>query len=64
MEKHQWIETLGISAMATDSRGVVIDMNQEAVCTFAGDGGLDLIGKNLADDQYFRDGYRCKRQCH
>jgi hypothetical protein len=49
MEKHQWIETIGISAMATDSHGNVIDMNQEAVRTFEDDGGLALIGKNLAD---------------
>ncbi len=49
MEKHQWIETLGISAMATDSQGEVIDMNREAARTFEEDGGLDLIGKNLAD---------------
>jgi transcriptional regulator with PAS, ATPase and Fis domain len=49
MEKHLWIETIGISAMATDSRGDVIDMNQEAVRVFEEDGGLNLMGKNLAD---------------
>ena len=49
MEKHQWVETIGISTMAMDSRGDVIDMNREAVRVFEEDGGLDLMGKNLAD---------------
>jgi transcriptional regulator with PAS, ATPase and Fis domain len=49
MEKHLWVETIGISVMATDSRGNVIDMNKEAARVFEEDGGLALMGKNLAD---------------
>ena len=49
MENHQWIETINITAIATDASGDVIDMNAEAVKTFESDGGRQLMGKNLAD---------------
>lgn len=49
MNNHQWIETINISAMATDASGNVIDMNAAADATFETDGGRGLMGKNLAD---------------
>jgi hypothetical protein len=49
MDNHQWIETINISAMATDINGYVIDMNNAAVETFEIDGGRQLLGKNLAE---------------
>jgi transcriptional regulator with PAS, ATPase and Fis domain len=49
MDNHQWVETINISAMATDSSGDVIDMNAAAAEIFKGDGGRNLMGKNLAD---------------
>ena len=49
MEKHEWIESIGISIMATNVRGEIIDMNAFAAETFQSDGGRELLGKNLAD---------------
>jgi transcriptional regulator with PAS, ATPase and Fis domain len=49
MQKHEWVDTINISAMVMDAQGVIIEMNEAAVETFESDGGRDLLGKNLYD---------------
>lgn len=44
-----WAEQFNASITVCDTQGIIIYMNQQAVATFAKDGGANLIGRNLLD---------------
>jgi transcriptional regulator with PAS, ATPase and Fis domain len=44
-----WIKEFPGAVTVCDPDGIIIEMNDEAVKTFAEDGGLSLIGKNVLD---------------
>lgn len=46
---HEWIKTVPFAVTVCDKHGIITEMNDKAGETFAKDGGLNLIGKNLFD---------------
>jgi len=42
-----WIEEFPCAVTVCDRDGTIIEMNQRSAATFAADGGLGLIGKNV-----------------
>lgn len=48
-QKHAWIEEFPAAVTVTDAQGIILEMNDKAVETFAADGGLGLIGTNVLD---------------
>lgn len=46
---HEWINEFPAAITVCDLEGIVIEMNDKAISTFASDGGAELIGKNLYD---------------
>jgi len=44
-----WAAELGAAVMVCDERGVILSMNQKAARTYARDGGMDLVGRNVLD---------------
>ena len=46
---HSWIKEFPGAVTVCDPDGIILDMNDKAAKTFADDGGLALIGKNLFD---------------
>jgi hypothetical protein len=47
--EHAWLKEFPGAVTVCDAGGIVLEMNDKAVKTFEGDGGLALIGKNLLD---------------
>ena len=46
---HEWIKEFPAAITVCDCEGIIIEMNDKAIATFASDGGAELIGKNLYD---------------
>lgn len=49
MAENIWFKEFPGAITITDAKGVIVAMNDQSVQQFAGDGGLDLIGKNVMD---------------
>ncbi|MEW5717417.1 MAG: PAS domain-containing protein [Chloroflexota bacterium] len=49
MAEHSWITEFPGAVTVCDAEGIIIEMNDQAAQSFAGDGGRALIGKNLLD---------------
>ena len=49
MSKGDWVKEFPGAVTVCDSQGIILEMNDKAVETFAKDGGRELIGKNLMD---------------
>ena len=47
MDRHAWIEEFPGALTVCDEKGTVIEMNERSVQSFAEDGGVALIGKNI-----------------
>jgi PAS domain-containing protein len=48
-EENAWIKEFPAAITVCDPDGIILEMNDRAAKTFAKDGGLALIGKNLFD---------------
>lgn len=48
-EENTWIKEFSAAVTVCDQNGIILEMNDRAAKTFAKDGGLALIGKNLLD---------------
>ena len=46
---HRWVAEFGGAVTVCDRQGVIVAMNAKAADSFAGDGGVALIGSNLLD---------------
>jgi len=46
---HDWIKEFPAAITVCDTEGIITEMNDRAIATFKGDGGAQLIGKNLYD---------------
>jgi len=46
---HEWIKEFPAAITVCDKAGIITEMNDKAIATFAADGGAELIGKNLYD---------------
>lgn len=46
---HEWIKEFPAAITVCDTEGIIIEMNDKAISTFANYGGAELIGKNLYD---------------
>jgi len=46
---HEWIKEFPAAITVCDKTGIITEMNDRAIATFAADGGAELIGKNLFD---------------
>ena len=49
MSKSAWIKELSAEIMVCDTKGVILDMNDEAAALFSQEGGTGLLGKNILD---------------
>lgn len=49
MSPHAWIQEFPAAITVCDAAGIILEMNARAAETFAADGGLALIGRNLLD---------------
>ena len=49
MEFPAWIDGINVAITVCDLAGTIVSMNDKAVRTFAAEGGLSLLGKNLMD---------------
>jgi len=47
--RHAWVAEFPGAVTVCDRHGVIIAMNAQSAATFAGDGGLALVGSNLLD---------------
>jgi transcriptional regulator with PAS, ATPase and Fis domain len=47
--EHPWIKEFPAAITVVGSDGIILEMNDKAARTFASDGGLALIGKNVLD---------------
>ena len=48
-EENAWIKEFPAAVTVSDPDGIILEMNDKAAKTFAKDGGLALIGKNMFD---------------
>jgi transcriptional regulator with PAS, ATPase and Fis domain len=48
-KENAWIKEFPAAVTVCDPDGIILEMNDKAVITFAKDGGLALIGKNMLD---------------
>lgn len=46
---HSWIKDFDVAITVCDIDGVITEMNEKAIKTFASYGGAELIGKSLYD---------------
>ena len=44
---NRWVDEFPGAVTICDLEGIILEMNERAIQTFAGDGGKDLIGTNL-----------------
>ncbi|MBI5848879.1 MAG: diguanylate cyclase [Nitrospirae bacterium] len=49
MEKSAWVKEFAGSVVVCDPEGIILEMNEKAIKTFAKSGGIKLIGSNLLD---------------
>lgn len=49
MKQHGWVDEFDGAVTVCDADGTIVEMNSKSAKTFEGQGGLDLIGKNLLD---------------
>ncbi len=49
MVSHAWIREFPGAVTVCDAAGIILEMNDRAVATFARHGGADLIGRNVLD---------------
>lgn len=49
MNKHNWVAEFPAAITVCDKNGTIVEMNDKSAATFADDGGVNLIGKSLAD---------------
>jgi PAS domain S-box-containing protein len=49
MEKFDWMKEMPGAVTVCDLQGIILEMNEKAVESFAKYGGKELIGKNLLD---------------
>ncbi len=49
MSIQRWVKELPISVTVCDTRGVILEMNDQAGEVFVKEGGLKLIGSNVLD---------------
>lgn len=49
MTKPNWIDEFPGAVTVCDGNGIILEMNQRAIETFADDGGAKLIGTNALD---------------
>lgn len=48
-EDHAWIKEFPAAITVSDTKGIIIEMNDKAAKTMEKDGGYGLIGKNMLD---------------
>ena len=46
---NSWMYNLGGAVTVCDTEGTIIYMNKKSQSTFVGDGGAELVGKNVLD---------------
>ena len=46
---HAWIREFPAAVTVCDPTGIILEMNNRALETFASDGGADLIGRNVLE---------------
>jgi len=49
MTNHAWVQEFPGAITVCDPKGIILEMNDQAVKTFAAQGGAALIGTNLLD---------------
>lgn len=49
MTPNAWIREFPAAITVCDPAGTILEMNARAIETFAGDGGAELIGRNVLD---------------
>lgn len=49
MTPHAWIHEFPAAITVCDPAGIILEMNERAIETFARDGGADLIGRNVLE---------------
>jgi hypothetical protein len=49
MKEAAWVKEFPAAITVCDESGVILEMNDRSLSTFAADGGAALIGKNLLD---------------
>lgn len=49
MANQAWIREFPGAVTVCDAAGIILEMNERAVATFAADGGAALVGTNLLD---------------
>jgi len=49
MNLHEWIKEFSGAVTVCDNQGIIIEMNERAIDTFANEGGAKLIGTNLLE---------------
>jgi transcriptional regulator with PAS, ATPase and Fis domain len=49
MPDHGWVNDFPGAVTVCDRDGVILEMNEKSVATFAADGGRALLGKNVLD---------------
>jgi hypothetical protein len=47
--EHAWLKEFPGGVMVCDPDGIILEMNDRSAKTYAADGGLALIGKNVLD---------------
>lgn len=46
---NEWVDEQPIEVLVCDTRGTIVEMNQEARNFYQEDGGSDLLGRNILD---------------
>jgi transcriptional regulator with PAS, ATPase and Fis domain len=49
MKDHAWVKEFPVAITVLDDNGVILEMNDSSVATFAADGGAGLIGRSAFD---------------
>ncbi len=49
MTSQAWVREFPGAVTVCDAQGIILEMNERAVATFAADGGAALIGRNVLD---------------
>jgi hypothetical protein len=49
VKPHQWVREFPAAITVCDPAGIILEMNERAIATFASDGGAELIGRNVLD---------------
>jgi len=49
MTSQAWVREFPGAVTVCDAQGIILEMNERAIATFAADGGAALIGRNVLD---------------